>query len=42
MKERDPQFIPINPVFLESSLELELKLESMQPNTIPGISELLK
>ena len=31
--------MPINPVVLESPSELELKLEFMHPNTIPGLSD---
>jgi len=34
--ERDPRFIPINPVVLESSFEFELNPESIHPNIVPG------
>ena len=38
MKERDPRFIPINPVFFASSSELELNVEFMHPKIKSEIS----
>lgn len=37
--ERDPRFIPINPVVLESSFEFELNPESIHPNMVPGCAD---
>lgn len=37
--EREPRFMPINPVVLESSFALELNPESIHPNMVPGCAD---